>query len=289
MMKKPKRWKTVLVVALLILVALTVIFLKAPLYYQARSYTIMYFYSKYEMKNSILQKQNIAVEIPGGSSTKEKDWFPFMMTFNDDQGFSDYRDRDLALTVLYNFGAFSWNSSSSSFFNNRSPWYNSFYGGYVVKENSSPDKVYGFNSNGEPAINEIFAVAEYDYKYLVMKSLGCPQEKLVMDISSYKLTPNVSYAGYDGWIQIDSILRVNSPSHKFVRDRRAYIQYGNPLRQTYQEDFQMMRTYGRTYARYFPEFKSTIFLYIVSSDQGTLSTCDKQILSKSTISEMEKK
>jgi len=281
-MKRPKQWKKMIGLIVVIALALSVLLLKAPLYYQARSYLVMFAYSKYEQHNSLLEKQKIDMRIPGGTSTEDKDWFPFVMTFNDDKGFSDYMGKDLSFSVLYNFGVFGWDSSSSSLFQEDSPYYNSFYGGYIVKENSSGG-VYGYTAKGEPNIDEIFAVPEYDYKYLVMQSLGCPAEKLTMDILSYNITKNVKYAGYDNWLQIDSLLLVNSPDHKYKGDRRAYIQYGNPLKKGNQEDFRLVTTNGRIYSRYFPEFKSTIYLYIMSPDKDTLKKCDDSILSKSVV------
>jgi hypothetical protein len=286
-MKDSRGWKAIIALMLIIVLTFTVLFLKVPFYYQARSYVVMYAFSKYEEKKSLLNTQNIAVEMPGGLSTKEKDWYPLVMVFNDHQGFSRYMNRDLSLTVLYNFGAFSWNKSSSAYFQEESPYYNSFYGGYLVKDNSG-DQIYGFNAEGKPDIKEVFAVPEYDYKYLVLESMGCPKDKLTMEILSYDLQENVSYAGFNDWDQLDALLLVNSPDHKLKENRRAYIQFGNPLKPEDKEDFQLMTTHGRVYLRYFPEFESTIFLYILAPQLLTLEKCDAEILSKTVIAKRAK-
>lgn len=276
-----KRWKTTLGLILIVIIALSVLFLKVPLYYQARSYIVMYPFSKYEAKDSLLADKSFSLNIPGGTSTEKKDWYPFVMVFNDDEGFSQYIGRDLSLTILYNFGAFSWNKSSSAFFQDDSPYFNSFYGGYLIREKDA--NKYGFSPDGKLNTDEILAVPEYDYHYLVLKSLGCPDEKLTMDILSNNITENVEYAGYKGWTRFDSLLLVNSPNHKYRGDRRAYIQYGNPLKQENLEDFRLMTTYGRIYVRYFEELKQTVFLYIVSPNSLTIEECDKDILSKTMI------
>jgi len=281
-MKNPKRWTKLIGLIIIIVLALSVLFLKAPFYNQARSYVAMFVYSKYEMRNSLWEKQNIPLKIPGGSSTRDKDWYPFMMVFNDDEGFSQHMGRDLSLSIYYNFGAFNWNSASSALFQKDSPYFNSFYGGYAVKENSG-DKMYGYTATGEPDLKEIFAVPEYDYKYLVLQSLGCPAEKLTMDILSNDITDNVQYLGIDGWLRLDSLLLINSPEHRYKGDRRAYIQYGNPLKQDNDEEFRLVTTHGRIYLRYFPEYKSTIYLYIMTPSLDTLEKCDREILSKSTL------
>ncbi|HHV65494.1 MAG TPA: hypothetical protein GXX46_10545 [Peptococcaceae bacterium] len=281
-MKVPKHWKTFLGLIIITLLVITVILLKGPFYYQARSYLVMYAFSKYEAGKSILRKDNITLEIPGGISTPEKDWYPFVMVFNADEGFSRYTGRDLALTILYNFGAFDWDMSSSNYYRANSPYYNSFYGGYLVKANSGLER-YGFTPEGKLDINQVMAVPEYDFKYLVLESLGCPREKLTMEVLTYDLTENVFYAGYQGWTKVDAKMLVNSPSHQFRGNRRAYIQYGYPLKQAGQEDFELMVARGRIYVRYFQEFKTTVFLYILTPDQGTLEKCDREILSKTVI------
>jgi hypothetical protein len=286
-MKDSRGWKARIALILIIVLTFTVLFLKVPLYYQARSYVVMYAFSKYEEKKSLLETQNISIKIPGGSSTKEKDWYPFVMVFNDHQGFSRYMNRELSLTVLYNFGSFSWNKSSSSYFQEESPYYNSFYGGYLVKDNSG-DQIYGFNAEGEPEVKEIIAVPEYDYKHLVLESLGCPKDKLTMEILSYNIEEDVQYAGLSDWSRIDALLLVNSPDHKLREDRRAYIQFGNPLKREDKEDFKLMTTNGRVYLRYFPEFESTIFLYILAPQLLTLEKCDEEILGKTVIAKKSK-
>jgi len=281
-MGKIKRITKVIGIILAVVLVLGFLLLKAPLYYQARSYVVMYAYSAWEKKFSLLEKNDIVLKIPGGLSTPEKDWFPFVMTFNDDRGFSEFMGRDLSLTILYNFGSFSWNSSSSAFFDRDSPYFNSFYGGYVVQENEQ-NKIYGFTEEGELNLEETFAVPQYDFKYLVLQSLGCPASKLKMEILSQEITKDVEYVGYEDWVRIDSLMLVNSPEHKFKGSRRAYIQYGNPLLKDNNEEFRTMVTHGRIYARYFPEYNSTVYLYIMSPNINTLNHCDESILSKSVI------
>ncbi|UWG96857.1 hypothetical protein LPY66_18580 [Dehalobacter sp. DCM] len=282
-MKNAKRWKTALIITLIVVIACGVLVLKDPLYARARSYVVMKIYTKYEDSKSLMAKQNIAITIPGGKSTEEKDWYPFMMIFNDDEGFSKYTGKDLSLSILYNFGAFSWNTGSSFFFQDDSPYYASFYGGYVIQDKSGTNQ-FGFTEDGEPDIKELFQPAEYDYKELVLKSFGSPADKQRMDILSSEMKQNVDYAGYTGWTQIDTILLINGPAHKFDGGRRAYIQYGNPLKKTNLENFPLIASRARVYARYFDEFNSTIMLYVFTPYADTLEKCDKDILSKTVIS-----
>jgi hypothetical protein len=66
-------------------------------------------------------------------TTIEKDWYPFVITFNDDEGFSNFIGRDLNYTVLYNFGAFEYLNGASMIYNPQSQYYSSFYGAYFIK------------------------------------------------------------------------------------------------------------------------------------------------------------
>lgn len=272
----------VLIIIVLVVISLGILLAKAPLYSKARSYLVMYAYSNLEKKSSLLNKLDVKVKIPGGQSTKEKDWYPFVLVYNDNQGFSNYMGRELSLTILYNFGAFDWKHGSSTYYQKDSPYYNSFYGGYIVQEHQT-NRQYGF-ADGEPFIEEIISVPEYDFKYLVMKSLGCPEEKLVMDALSYEITADVEYAGYDDWYKIDGLLLLNTPNHKFKSNRRAYIQFGNPIEPSNTEEFGLITMHSRIYARYFEEIGSTVFLYIMTPGSAELEKCDKEILSKTVIS-----
>ena len=269
-------------IIILIVISLSFLFLKPPLYSKARSYLVMYAYSNYEEKKSLLNKLDVSVEIPGGRSTKEKDWFPFVLVYNDNYGFSKFMERELSLTILYNFGAFDWKNGSSSYYNAESPYYNSFYGGYIIQEQESNRK-YGFTPDGEPLIEEIISVPEYDFKYLVMQGLGCPEEKRVMDALSYEITSNVDYVGYNDWYRIDGLLLLNNPNHKFKSNRRAYIQFGNPINYSDKEEFGLITMHSRIYAKYFEEIGSTVFLYIMTPGGLELEKSDQEILSKTII------
>ena len=273
-----EQYKTLLIVLLVIIIFGL---LKPPLYFKARSYLVMYAYSNYEKKNSLLNELDINIKIPGGRSTGEKDWYPFVLVYTANHGFSNYMGRELSLTILYNFGAFDWKQGTSSYYQAESPYFNSFYGAYMVKEHE-PGRKFAF-AEGKPIVEEVLSVPEYDFKYLVMESLGCPEEKLTMEPLSYEMKAGVDYIGYNDWYRLDGQLSLNTPNHKFKGNRRAYIQFGNPMYDTNKEEFEVTTMQGRIYARYFEEIKSTVFLYIITTDSLTLEKCDQEILSKTVI------
>ena len=276
------RFSKTLLITFLVIIAFSFLFLKVPLYSKARSYLVMYAHSSFVKTTSLLNKLDLKIKIPGGASTEENDWYPFVSVYSDNRGFSNYMGRELSLTILYNFGAFDWKTGSSTYYQEDSPFYNSLYGGYIIQEHELNRK-YGFSSEEKPIIEEIISVPEYDFKYLVMQGLGCPEEKLVMDALSYEVTANVDYVGYKDWFKIDALLLLNNPNHKFKSNRRAYIQFGNPINYIDKEEFGLITMQGRIYAKYFEEIDSTIFLYIMTPGSLNLEQCDQEILSKTTI------
>lgn len=53
-------------------------------------------------------RKGFDIHIPGGLATWKTDWYPFVMTFVDNKGFQSYMgNKNLSLTILYNFPAFS--------------------------------------------------------------------------------------------------------------------------------------------------------------------------------------
>ncbi|EOC99238.1 hypothetical protein [Caldisalinibacter kiritimatiensis] len=254
------------------------------IYYIFRSYIVMYPYSLKEKSESILSKKKLKLHIPGGLYTKERDWYPFMMTFNDNEGFSKYVGKDLSLTVLYNFGYFEKEYGSSSYYNPSSPFYSSFYGAYVVSNNKNPKEKFGFYKNGELNISELSLVPKYDQTRLVLPSIGCPRDKIVFKTQIDKIEYNVKYVGESNWVKIDSTIKTNSPIHKAKKDCLGYIQYGKPIEKYYnQEEYPIITLKGRMYAKYIEEYNVTIAFYILAPNISTINKYDDKVLSKSQI------
>src|SRR5690554_3767690 len=76
------------------------------LYYPLRSYLIMYPVSKYHQYTGLFR--DIPLHIPSGSLAGHKDFFPYVLYFNANQGFARYLglNQDLQLSIIYNFGDF---------------------------------------------------------------------------------------------------------------------------------------------------------------------------------------
>lgn len=279
-MKKLKK----LVIPFIIILLVFYIFSKTPLYFTCRSYFVMYPYSYSHEKNSILNEKSIDFYIPDGVSTPKSDWYPFMITFNDDTGFSRYTGKDLSFTILYSFGYFEALNGCSSYYNPDSEYHSSFYGGYVIHDNENPDTMYGFKRNGKVDAEALSLVPKYDQTVLVLPSIGCPRDKIVFDTSIDSIKENIEYIGLDGWTKIDSTILTNSPVHEYRNDYKAYIQYGKPSKEYYpEEDFPIVELKGRIYAKYIENYDSTFVLYVMAPSTEVIEECDRVLLSKSSI------
>ncbi len=253
----------------------------ALFFYPIRSYLVMSVYSEHNYKSSVMKTQGFDIDIKGGLSTLKKDWYPFVNVYDTSYEFSKYTNRDLSLTVLYNFGAFE--GKNSSFYNENSDYFSAFYGAYIIKNEENSDSTYGFDGDKLNMV-EIAAVPLFDYKYLVIEDLGCPNP--VFEIEEYETEYDVEYLGFENWVRIDATMSANSPSHKRVEKKLGYIQYGAPINNN-KDDFFEIKLYGRMYARYFDEYQSTVVIYVMGEKEDMLEECDNKILSKTIIKSKE--
>ncbi len=274
-MSHKARKKYILFIVLAAILAALILF-----YYPIRSYLIMSAYSAYNNKDSVMHEKGFEIDMKGGLFTAKKDWYPFVNIYDTSYEFSKYMDEVLRLTVVYNFGAFD--GKSSLLFDEGSIYFAAFYGAYAIFSSENLQRVYGFN-NEEIDIEEISAVPMFDYKYLVIEDMGCKDPTL--ELISYKSTKDISYAGYEGWIQIDALMHASSPVHQRQKFKLGYIQYGKPIASE-KGDFYETELFGRMYVRYFEEYECTVVLYIMGADEEVINDCDTEILNKTIIKDM---
>lgn len=273
-----KKKKSTLILLTLILLQFT------PPFRLLQSLSIMSVYSKLNEKQSIMANEEFSIFIPGGLETNDTDWYPFVMTFNDDIGFRGFTgNQNLRLTIMYNFPAFSLKNGCSRIFDLSSPYYSSFYGAYIVQDES--EKPFGFiDNNGllDLDMQSVSEVPQFDLQNLVLSDFGLNKDDMVFEWNIQKYTNETSYLGYDNWSLIDAELTVNGASHNKSGFVQSYIQYGSPSYDV-EYEFKPVQMKGRVYSRYFEEYNCSIFFYIITTDTATLEKCDKEILSKSLI------
>ena len=273
MKKKRRRWW----ILGLIVISLAV-FCLSPLFPFVRSLAVMRVYSALQERDSLEAETGLWIRMPGGTATPEKDWYPFVMTFNADGSFSRYCGRPSRLTILYNFGAFDYAKGASNLFNEASPYYNSFYGAYMVRQDG---RSFGFEAGGEPSAEEIQLAPRFDFFRLVLADFGLKEADGTFEWTITGQTP-AETAGLDGWTRIDAQLRVSGVNHVPDGFVTSYLQYGSPQWDC-ETPFAPVDMQGRVYARYFPEEDVSVFLYVLTADETVLERCDKDILSKTVI------
>lgn len=267
------------------ILALFLLFFLSPAANVFYSMAVMCIYSSHCKRESLLATEGIELSLPGGLTTLRSDWYPFVMTFTADEGFHRFTgDSSLSLTILYNFPAFSLRKGCSRLYDTTSPYYNSFYGAYLIKD--ADGTPYGFTvlENGTlfPNATQTATVPKYDFFQLVLSEFGLTAQNAVFDWNITEISKPLTYAGKEGFYRIDATLTVNGASHHSTGFTPSYLQYGKP-NYPVTEPLAPVSMYGRLYGTYLEEKELSLFFYIVAADKEVLSACDKDILSQSTL------
>ena len=300
---------------------LLVSFMLSPFSKYILSLSVMSVYSGMHERQSIMHEKGIELAIPGGSATKETDWYPFVMTFNPSEvSFCRFiGETNRKLTILYNFPAFDlrWGKGCSRLYDPTSPYYNAFYGAYLVadaadasetgdtsltdaadasgtelQKNAAPGgktssrarPPFGFRADGSLDLAKTGLVPQYDFEQLVLRDFGLRAQDMQFDWTVREVRTVNGFLGYDGWNCVDADLVVNGAFHHADGFRRSYLQYGTPKYDAIAGgDFAPVTMYGRVYARYFAEWESSVFFYVMAPSWEVVDSCDQQILQKSKL------
>lgn len=266
------------------ILALFVLFCLSPLSNVFYSIAVMGIYSKINENTSLLKSEEINLSIPGGLTTLRSDWYPFVMTFEANSGFRRFTGNpSLSLTILYNFPAFSLIKGCSRLYDTASPYYNSFYGAYLVKDTDGG--TYGFTRRDDgtlyPDASAVAEVPKYDFWQLVLSEFGLTGKNAVFDWTVTDISEPLSYAGEDGFYRMDATLTVNGSSHEYDGFTPSYLQYGTPNFPV-TDPLTPIPMYGRLYGKYLENKQVSLFFYIVAADKEILEECDREILSESS-------
>lgn len=315
--RKAKTKLTVLAAAAVLLV----VFALSPFSKYLVSLSVMSVYSGVHERQSIMEEKGIELSIPGGGATSEADWYPFVMTFNPSaESFCRFiGEANRELTILYNFPAFDLRRGKgcSRLYDPTSPYYNAFYGAYLVtdtadlsetgdtsladaadvsgterQEGAAPGgKVssrarppFGFRADGSLDLAKTGLVPQYDFEQLVLRDFGLRAQDMQFDWTVREVQTVDGFLGYDGWSCVDADLTVSGAFHRANGFRQSYLQYGTPKYDAYSDDpFAPVNMRGRVYARYFPQWDSSIFFYVMAPSWEVVDSCDRQILQKSKL------
>lgn len=271
-MEKKKRHRLILFGSLAALAA----FVISPLYPCLRSLAVMSVYSPMNGKKSLLESEGFALEIP-----HDKNWTPLVMNFVADDAFSAAAQLPAALTILYNFPAFSLQKGCSRLYDETSPYYGSFYGAYLVRQNDG--RPFGF-SDRTGALDEKAAacVARFDYLSLVLGNFGLPEADRFFNCTVRSKEAGLSFAGYGGWTRVCSDIETRGVNHEKKGFVPAYLQYGPPNFPV-SADFAPITMKSIVYARYFEDWNVSVFFYVMSPSEAVCEACVSSLLSHSIL------
>ena len=322
--RKPKKRKPKAKIKLMVLAAaavLLVVFALSPLSKYLVSLSVMSVYSGVHERQSIMEEKGIELSIPGGGATSEADWYPFVMTFNPSaESFCRFiGEANREFTILYNFPAFDLRRGKgcSRLYDPTSPYYNAFYGAYLVTDTADVSETgdtsltdtaditdperqegtaaggkvsnrarppFGFHADGSLDLAKTGLVPQYDFEQLVLRDFGLRAQDMQFDWSVQTVQTVDGFLGYDGWSCVDADLTVSGAFHRANGFRQSYLQYGTPKYDAYSDDpFAPVNMRGRVYARYFPEWESSVFFYVMAPSWEVVDNCDQQILQKSKL------
>lgn len=322
--RKPKKRKPKAKIKLMVLAAaavLLVVFALSPLSKYLVSLSVMSVYSGVHERQSIMEEKGIELSIPGGGATSEADWYPFVMTFNPSaESFCRFiGEANRELTILYNFPAFDLRRGKgcSRLYDPTSPYYNAFYGAYLVTDTvdisetgdtsltdtadiSDPERQegtaaggkvsnrarppFGFHADGSLDLGKTGLVPQYDFEQLVLRDFGLRAQDMQFDWTVWEVQRMDGFLGYGGWSCVDADLTVSGAFHRANGFRQSYLQYGTPKYDADSDDpFAPVNMRGRVYARYFPEWESSVFFYVMAPSWEVVDNCDQQILQKSKL------
>ena len=320
--REPKKRKTkTKLTVLAATVVLLVVFALSPFSKYLVSLSVMSVYSGMHERQSIMEEKGIELSIPGGGATLEADWYPFVMTFNPSaESFCRFiGEANRELTILYNFPAFDLRRGKgcSRLYDPTSPYYNAFYGAYLVtdtadlsetgdpsladtadvsgterqegaaaggKVSSRARPPFGFRADDSLDLAKTGLVPQYDFEQLVLRDFGLRAQDMQFDWTVREVQTVDGFLGYDGWSCVDADLTVSGAFHRANGFRQSYLQYGTPKYDAYSDDpFVPVNMRGRVYARYFSEWESSVFFYVMAPSWEVVDSCDQQILQKSKL------
>ena len=290
--KKRKFRKAAVAITILTAVAVFVI---SPYSRYALSLSIMSVYSRICEQESILKEKEMELEIPGGCEAEDPDWYPFVMTFNPSQSaIENYLgEKGARLTILYNFPAFDlrWRKGCSRLYDDTSPYYNGFYGAYILSSNDElkqekrsekavsavSEKTITAEPNQQRLIKLIGKITQFDYQRLVIGDFPIELDQETFQWKIRQIKKKASVAGSDGWLRIDADMLVNGALHQRKSFVRSYLQYGSP-KYDVMTDFAPVEMKGRVYAKYLEEQDVTVFFYVLARTDEVLENCDRKML-----------
>ena len=143
---------------------------------------------------------------------------------------------------------------------------------------------FGFHADGSLDLAKTGLVPQYDFEQLVLRDFGLRAQDMQFDWTVREVRTVDGFLGYDGWSCVNADMTVSGAFHHADSFRQSYLQYGTPKYDAIAGgDFAPVTMYGRVYARYFAEWESSVFFYVMAPSWEVVDNCDRQILQKSKL------
>ncbi len=189
-------------------------------------------------------------------------WIRLTLQANLGKTLSEIVAHPIEAAAYSRFGGFNLSRLYSDFMNPRSPYYQCWLGAYVVFDNEHR-QAFGFNEQGEPVQEDVWAVFEADQR-LVYRSTGCPHR--FPDGNAVRLLGQLSgdRREEDGipWWRVLGEAETWSAYHKgaspnAIRLRSRVYGVVPPSEKHEVDDYHPLRYLGEFWLRYFPELRAT--------------------------------
>lgn len=265
---------------ILILVAVLILLVALPPTRVFVSMGMMMLNNAYHSDTTLMKEKGIRIDMPAGRIDSEQSWYPFMLVFNADDYFSRIANKELELTILYNYPAFDPLTGRSHIYVLDSSYNGAFYGAYLVECENNP---YGFliDDEGNLVEGDLLLIGSFDYTRLVLRDLGAAFEEISFEQELIDKGVE-SLADYDDWIRVTARVKTQSPTHGFNGFRLNYLQYGFP-EWNVSEDFPDIDLYSRVWIRRFEDKNTLIVLYAMTPELEFLEDMSEKLIHETII------
>lgn len=268
---KRKAMRTKIVVVTLVLLLVFIFIIISPGVAGIRSDLILQIQSQTFQDESVFNQVGLALEIPTSKACGKSGWCSHIKLYHPGENFRhDGAKGDMS--ILYNFGSFE--KGQSTFYDSDSDYFNAHYGVYAIQLDQG---VFGWK-NGQLDVEAIKSIVKFDQLDLVMASLGCSVTDRFFECEITEIKEGPPMAGFSDWVQIDALIKTNSPLHQKTENRLGYLQYGEPPEDYEGEDFPVISTKGRLYLRFDEVHKITIIYFVIGETQEFIDETSQDYL-----------
>lgn len=260
------KFRKIIATILILLLALSLVFLLSPFMAGSRSLGVMNIYDRYQDHNGLPENEGIVVNMP----YETMDFYPLMVTFNDGTGLSRFLDLPLDLTVEYTFADFPKSKGHSNIYNEAHPLYNAYLGVYYVK---------GYKStlSEDTALN----VASYDARYLALPAVGMKRSEAVFDVQEKSITKEMLRFSNLEWISYSTQITTNSHRHDSKDFSPGDLQFRKSPKTDI--DYPLVEMQGRLYLTYLEEKDINLCIYVLVKDNTTADLIEETIVKQTKI------